>query len=442
MAAQEVVERLRTDPADEGDGESESVSLVVQLTRLVSLLAKAFPRLALRKLPSQTLAPLAELEQLVSPATKHATVVESRSLVRTTALLVQELGVWAHGKAGDNLTELTTSYALLISLLDATLEACADLIQSNIAQRVFEACFPRLNYRSVIRGDWEDGQEVVLLSLDASSRLGCGFDRLHSNPTLASLVLIAHALPPKHPTLPLLVTIFPVILTSLQSNVALDATLATLLKVLCASPPPQAELSPDIIIPLTTVLPLLCSAHPDALTRHITFRILGRVLQLATPVLRLQVLRDLVSTTEDASPHMRNAAIGLVKEAVLEALVSRRTENVFSTPLLLQTIGPHVFRLDPPDILASITEVDSLKDSPEPARLVECLGLYYVLLSRDVDNRTGIRDPGTIRSVESSLLGPIRSALGRWMEDSVESLPLAALQISMERVDDALKAIG
>ena len=227
-------------------------------------------------------------------------------------------------------------------------------------------------------------------SQDASSGLGRGFELLHSNPSSASLVLIAHALPPKHPTLPLLVSVFPVILTSLQSNVALDATLAILLKVLCAPPPLQADLSPDIIIPLTTVLPPLCSAHPDASTRHITFRILGRILQLAPSMLRLQVLRDLVSSSEDVSPHMRTAAIGLVKEAVLEALASRRTESVFSTPLLLQTIGPHVFRLDPPDILASITEVESLKDSPEPARLVECLGLYYILLSRDVDNKVRV----------------------------------------------------
>jgi hypothetical protein len=225
-------------------------------------------------------------------------------------------------------------------------------------------------------------------SQEASSGLGRGFDLLPSNPTSASLVLIAHALPPKHPTLPLLVSVFPVILTSLQSNVALDATLAILLKVLCAPPPLQAELSLDIIIPLTTVLPPLCSAHPDASTRHITFRILGRILQLAPSMLRLQVLRDLVSSSEDVSPHMRTAAIGLVKEAVLEALASRRTESVFSTPLLLQTIGPHVFRLDPPDILAS--EVESLKDSPEPARLVECLNLYYILLSRDVDNRVRV----------------------------------------------------
>ena len=192
-------------------------------------------------------------------------------------------------------------------------------------------------------------------------------------------------------TFPLLASLLPVVMTSLQNDVALDATLAILLRLLCtASSPPQAELSPDIIIPLTTVLPLLCSAHPDASTRHIIFRILGHVLQLTPSVLRLQILRDLVSPSEDSSPYMRTAAIGLVKEAVLEAVPHPKTENVFASPLLLQTIGPHVFRLDPPALLDSIGGVDALKDNPEPARLVECLNLYYILLSRDVDNRVRV----------------------------------------------------
>lgn len=194
----------------------------------------------------------------------------------------------------------------------------------------------------------------------------------------------------EHYTFPL-ASVFPVVMTSLQNNVALDATLAILLRMLCVAPSsPQAELSPDIIIPLTTVLPLLCSAHPDSSIRHITFRILGHVLQLTPSVLRLQILRDLVSPSEDASPYMRTAAIGLVKEAVLEAVSHPKTENVFASPFLLQTIGPHVFRLDPPTLLDSIGGVDALKDSPEPARLVGCLNLYYILLSRDVDNRVRV----------------------------------------------------
>jgi hypothetical protein len=213
------------------------------------------------------------------------------------------------------------------------------------------------------------------------------------------LVLIAHVPASEYHTFPLLATIFPVILTSLQSDIALDATLAILLKVLCTAPL-HAELSSNIIIPLTTVLPLTCSAHPDASTRHITFRILGHVLQLAPSVLRLQILRDLVSPAEDSSPHMRTAAIGLVKEAVIEALLHPKTENVFASSFLIQTIGPHVFRLDPPNLLASISGVDALKDSPEPPRLVECLNLYYILLSRDTENRVRVSYITVLRGSE------------------------------------------
>jgi len=274
---------------------------------------------------------------------------------------------------------------------------------------------------------------------NASSSLGCGLDTtLRSKPSLASLVLIAHAPASEAPTLPLLVSFLALILTCLQSNVALDATLAILLKVLCTAQLPETELTPDVIIPLTTVLPSLCSVHPDPSTRHITFRILGRVLQLAPSVLRLQILRDLVSPSEQGSPYMRIAGIGLVKEAALEALAYPEMENVFASPFLLQTIGPYVFRLDSQDIFGSIGGVDELKDNPEPARLVECLNLYYVLLSRDVDNRTGIRDHGTMRSIESSFLAPLRFALGKW---NSETLALAALQISLERVEGALTAL-
>jgi hypothetical protein len=194
-----------------------------------------------------------------------------------------------------------------------------------------------------------------------------------------------------------------------------------------APSPPQAELSPNIIIPLTAVLPLLCSAHPDVSTRHITFCIVGHVFQLTPSVLRFQILRDHVSPSEDSSPYMRTVAIGLVKEAVSEVASHPKTENVFASPFLLQAIGPHVFRLGPLVFLDSraIGGVDALKDSPEPSRLVGCLNLYYILLSRDVDNKVRVflyyvtslgvqRDPGTVQSTDSSLLAPIRSALGKW----------------------------
>lgn len=39
-----------------------------------------------------------------------ATVAEGRSLVRGASILVQELGVWAQGRAGNDPAELSASY--------------------------------------------------------------------------------------------------------------------------------------------------------------------------------------------------------------------------------------------------------------------------------------------------------------------------------------------
>lgn len=49
--------------------------------------------------------------------------------------------------------------------MSATLEACADLVGSSIAQRVFQQQFPRLSYRPAIRESWKDGEDAVLLAL-------------------------------------------------------------------------------------------------------------------------------------------------------------------------------------------------------------------------------------------------------------------------------------
>ena len=63
----------------------------------------------LRKSPSQALAPLAEIEQLLIPAAKRVSVADGRLLVRNAALMIEELGEWVKGKAGDDLSELAAS---------------------------------------------------------------------------------------------------------------------------------------------------------------------------------------------------------------------------------------------------------------------------------------------------------------------------------------------
>jgi hypothetical protein len=63
----------------------------------------------LRKSPSQALAPLTEIEQLLISAASGASVADGQLLVRNAALMIRELGEWAKRKAGDDVSELAES---------------------------------------------------------------------------------------------------------------------------------------------------------------------------------------------------------------------------------------------------------------------------------------------------------------------------------------------
>ena len=182
----------------------------------------------------------------------------------------------------------------------------------------------------------------------------------------------------------------PMFLASIQANAALDESLSLLLRTLDrARTKPNNELSPDVIIPLSTVLSSLASAHPEPATRHTTFRVLSLLLSLSPSHLRLQLLKDLTSDSE--FPQMRAAAIGLVKEAVLEGISPTTPKpNIFASPLFLQVLGPVLLRSNPPDLFSTDLSVEDFQKSPESSRLVECLALYYILLLRDKDNRVNL----------------------------------------------------
>jgi hypothetical protein len=186
-----------------------------------------------------------------------------------------------------------------------------------------------------------------------------------------------------------LALILPILISSIQTNSALDECLSILLKFLhhiqasSVSPPPT--LSPEIVMPLCTILPTVASAHPDPVVRHQAFRIISSLLTLTQPDLRIQLLADL--TGDSQLPQMRVAAVGLVKEAILESLSSTKP-NLFASPLFLRVFGPILFRPSPTDLFSESKglSLSSFQESSEPQRLVECLGLYYVLLQRDHRN--------------------------------------------------------
>jgi hypothetical protein len=148
----------------------------------------------------------------------------------------------------------------------------------------------------------------------------------------------------------------------------------------------KAELSPDTVNALIPHLVVLASAHPSSSTRHQAFRVVSLVFAAAPSQLRLQLLADLVAKCE--YPQMRVAAVSVVKDAVLDALDSKCSNNVFATSMFMRVFGPLLFRPSPPDLFDQGTKLDleEFLESPEPKRITEVLSLYYVALLRDKAN--------------------------------------------------------
>ncbi|VDC07399.1 unnamed protein product [Peniophora sp. CBMAI 1063] len=452
VAAQELIEYLANADEDGSDNELNETRATTarQIKRLIDVYAHAIPRLQTKKPPSHTLfTTIGEMQQCILPATSHASPSESRDMLMATATLVQDLHTWASDRCREDEAEATRCKVTLIAFLDAVVEACANTTSALLSQRIFAARFPRLVVRTMTGSEWKLNADALRAVVRTSESLGRTAAILSTIPSVACLVLFVHSDCLETSSLETLTTMLPAILAALQANVALDEALALLLVVFFPTiPSTTIDPSPDVIIALSTILPALCSIHPDAPTRHLSFRLLGQVLHMSPPPLRLQVLRDLLAPSEDAFPQMRVAAIGLVKDAVLEGLERSASEpDLFASPLMLATLGSFLLRPDPVDLFQRNLSVRDFVEMDEAKRLVECLAFYYVLLLRDADNKTGIRDRHTLQEVETSLLTPLRCALKSWFveagsyNDPLSLLPLAALETNIKRVDEAVEKV-
>ncbi|EPQ53522.1 hypothetical protein GLOTRDRAFT_116948 [Gloeophyllum trabeum ATCC 11539] len=455
IALQEATERLELDMREgEDNDESDqsekpsgspppSLGAPAQLVRLVDLYGCVIPRLEVRRrTPLDTLRPvLSGLDDALSLAVAHADKRQGRDIIAAVARLVGEATRWVRTKSVEHEDEIVACNKILKSLLDSTLEGYQASIDSSLAQRTFQQYFPRLVFRSATRQGWEAGEQALQAAQNASTTLGNSERSLSSEPSVVSLILLAHSPPSNVSPLTLLSTFLPTVIHCIQTSTALDETLALLLHALHraqASDPPLT-LDPSTSVPLASLLPTLASSHPDPPTRHLVFRLLSMVLALSPPLLRLQLLRDILTDTETTSPQMRVAAVGLVKEAVLQGLAQPEGTSVFASPALFQAIGPVLFRADLPRTL----QLDEFVESGESARLSEVLAFYYVVFMRDSGNRTGIRDPDRIAAVQGTLLGPLRVLLDNWLTElpdthshDMGTMALASLETNLERVEN------
>jgi hypothetical protein len=177
------------------------------------------------------------------------------------------------------------------------------------------------------------------------------------------------------------------LMTSIQMNFALDESLFLIFRCVTQDRT-HHDFPPDLATSLCIVLPALASTHLDPFIRHFSLRLIALILARLPSMLQQQILMTLASDAE--LPQMRAAAIGLLKEFVLEALqfpALSGEQNVFASPLLIRSFGPILFRTMPPDYFSEVQVAGDIEKSLEPSRIAEVLSFYYVLLQRDKDNK-------------------------------------------------------
>ena len=248
---------------------------------------------------------------------------------------------------------------------------------------------------------------------------------------MASVVLLAHWNPPPSPIA--LSSIIPYISPLLQSGTAVDEVLFLLLNHAHYHPTRSTPID-SLIQPLIT----LCSTSPDPIQRNTAFVALSQLSKPLHPAQQITLFIELLSPETDPFPQMRVAAVGMVKEAVSEALSAaallppdkqRHHAGLLASPQLFAHLGQYFLRSEPPELLSGPLDgfdVDAFLESSEPTRLHLCLSLYYMLLVQDVSNlvsgvcywvivldnlQTGVRDAGSIRETSASLLRPLAKVL-------------------------------
>ncbi|KAG8997340.1 hypothetical protein FRB94_007695 [Tulasnella sp. JGI-2019a] len=315
-------------------------------------------------------------------------------------------------------------------------------------------CFPNLIIPSRKVNTEEGGQPGRVLGQEALSIStllgGTGESRLqltrskNAHDAIASLVFLAHdSVVASSASIPSLIVSFPAVLMALTKGRATDEAMSWILRCLRPSTGTiisETALPEEIVLPLTSILVSIASLHPSAPIRQMTLSILTLVVARAnSDTIRLQLLDELCN--ECPYPQMRVAAIGLAKKSILEALQSEQTSSLLASPEVL----PMVLKIltpNPPDLFTSpSTTPEMFLESHEPGRLVEALGLFYVLNQRDTSNRTRIRDVETRRSVHTTLLFPLKEFLSRMQVDETSGelvgpqMGLFALEMALDRVE-------
>ena len=123
----------------------------------------AIPKLKLRrKSASETIKPIfQELGSIMDLSVHNATMNEARSLLSNVINLARRTAEWNQEVNNSNEVDKEACRALLGRLLGTSISACEHQVQSDIAQRTLEKCYPRFAFRSQVRPDSEAGKRIM-----------------------------------------------------------------------------------------------------------------------------------------------------------------------------------------------------------------------------------------------------------------------------------------
>ncbi|GJE86403.1 hypothetical protein PsYK624_024830 [Phanerochaete sordida] len=442
VVAQEQVARIQSLQEDEDDDDDEipkgEESLSGQTERLLQIYAQAIPRLKKGKRTSEeVLEPIfSQLTAFLSTSAPVYTPQEAQAVFWQLLGLVRAVAPWAtEGQPGP-------ATDLLYSFIKDSLAAFANQLDGDIAQRALAKQFPRLVMPAHAgASEPADDSDVVRDAWDVLHELGIDGARIASAPGLAALMLLAHSQTPQPPSA--LTTFLPALLASLQTATALSSSLALLLTTLTPLthqiPPPA--LAPELALPLAHLLPPIASAHPSPQTRHAAFRALGALLAACAPPQRRALLRGLLAAPDMPAP-MRAAGVGLVKDAVLAVLGAPGAAPDGS---FVEQFAGVLWRVDGPEGRDG-EGLEAFFEAGEPGRLVESLGLLYVILQRDAEDKLGVRSHDVLRSLREEFLAPLKARLEEWntvdLGDAAEArMQLQILDMWVHRVLDGVQQV-
>ncbi|KAG9024748.1 hypothetical protein FS842_005409 [Serendipita sp. 407] len=444
ITLQEIQETLSTNLSlwaqDDQEDEEAGHRLVEKLSFLLQLYSNIIPRMVLRKKgPLETLGQLIKgISTALRLGSAAANKGHGRKLLESLSEFIVGANRWVKASSSASDNEKNDCIDLLATLLLNSLATCGSYIQANIAELYLENHFPRRYLHSSVDSESLQGQEVASLMIESAKELKLrpkSLLKLASQGggiALACIVLIAHwPIEEDTPELQQLSQLGPQIEFLLQSSSLVDECMFLLM----SRANTQGELEVDT---LASAVAALASSSPNPVQRNTAFVTLSLLVKKIPPPARLAFFSELLSN-ENPFPQMRVAAVGLVKESVLEALASPE-KNILASNALFGQLGRFLLRPDPLDLFGGRFDPKEFLTSSEPPRLIECLGFYYTLLQRDTSNKTGIRDPSSVSDTRRGLLDPLAGCLDNLQSvaDENSGMSVIALQIALERAQDAL----